>query len=526
MARCSCFASHKRSRPSTCAALFLLAAFSFFGVYANAAQVTMTITGTFSQGTDVSGFFFTPQTNLIGKSYTIVFEMDDTQGVPIYGTWPADCDNGLQNSGLNTPVPHAVLTVNGKSYTFGVYPTTSISSYVYSFNATSPQTQLSARIDQSRFDFADQSLWGSESAAVNIYLNSIYKCRSWESEFPGGTMGSSYTLVPGKDTYDGEVFAQYSNLNNGEVFVYFTASINVETVNVSGPIVPPVALTIVNPPEDFSYTLSEDNYRATPPIQFIARSSDASTPISWTVDLTYTTSGGVGPLKASLSPFTTTSGLANNAQIQKIGGQANISVTQGTATASEMGTVSGSQIPDPLITARLTSLYAPTFNGYTHQLLCQIAKLESSYRQFTSMSLNGVRALWPVESPKAKRTDGSILPAGSYIGLMQVPTSMTSAFDWYDNTQEGAATFNDKIVAVLHYQNAQMQRVQHLPAMLGEQIEDSALLFYNGFTVHYYIPGTVNEKPAWILNPSDGLPTKKGTPANYVKTVREQTVPQ
>jgi hypothetical protein len=158
--------------------------------------------------------------------------MDDTRGAPIYGTWPADCDNGLQNSGLNTPVPGAVLTVNGKSYIFGEHPTTSISSYVYSFNATSPQTQLFARIYQSRFNFADPSLWGSESAAVNIYLNSIYKCRSWQSAF-------NYTLVPGKDTYDGLVFAQYSNLNSGAVFVNFNGYINVAPVNVSGPIVPP-----------------------------------------------------------------------------------------------------------------------------------------------------------------------------------------------------------------------------------------------------------------------------------------------
>jgi hypothetical protein len=37
----------------------------------------------------------------------------------------------MQNSGVKTPVPTAVLTVNGKSYTFGAHPTTFISSYVY-----------------------------------------------------------------------------------------------------------------------------------------------------------------------------------------------------------------------------------------------------------------------------------------------------------------------------------------------------------------------------------------------------------
>ena len=96
MARFSSFASHKESRPSS---FFLLAAFLFFGVYAHAAKVTMTITGTIYQGTDVTGTFFAPRTDLTGKSYTLVFEMDDTQGVTFYGTCPADCDNGLQNFG-------------------------------------------------------------------------------------------------------------------------------------------------------------------------------------------------------------------------------------------------------------------------------------------------------------------------------------------------------------------------------------------------------------------------------------------
>jgi RHS repeat-associated protein len=244
MARFYSLAPRKRSRPRIiCTALVLMAAFLFYGVYAHAAQVTMTITGTLTNATDFAGTFVTPAVydNLAGKSFTLVFEMDDMQGVPFYGTWPADCDNGLQNSGLNTPVPHAVFTVDGKSYTFGTYPTTSISSSVLSFNATVPQTQLSTRFYQSRFDSSDTSLWGSESAAVNIYLNSIYQCRSWESAFPGGTLGSSYTLVPGKDTYDGGVSVEYSDLNSDVTIVDFVAYFNVATVSVSGPQLPAIS---------------------------------------------------------------------------------------------------------------------------------------------------------------------------------------------------------------------------------------------------------------------------------------------
>jgi hypothetical protein len=159
--------------------------------------------------------------------------MQSEKSLPYYGTWPASCANGVQNSGLNTPVPHAVLTVNGKSYTFGVRPATFINSYTYSLNATAPQTQLSTHFYQTRFNWADPSLWGSEAAQVNIYLYSIYKCRSWESAF-------SYALMPGKgDTFDGQVAVSYGNLNSGAIYTNFSGYIKVSTVTVSGPITPP-----------------------------------------------------------------------------------------------------------------------------------------------------------------------------------------------------------------------------------------------------------------------------------------------
>ncbi len=237
LSRFSRFALEKRSKP-TGVGLFLIAAFLFFDNFAQAAQVRTLITGTFSQGTDNSGTFVPPPYiygNLTGKAYTLVFEMDDDpkKSVPYYGTWPASCANGVQNSGLNTPIQHAVLTVNGKSYTFGVRTATFISSNVYSLNATAPQTQLSTHFYQTRLDSADLSLWGSEAAAVNIYLYSIYKCRSWESAF-------SYALVPSKnDRYDGQVAVSYRNLNSGATYTNFSAYMNVATVCVSGPIASP-----------------------------------------------------------------------------------------------------------------------------------------------------------------------------------------------------------------------------------------------------------------------------------------------
>jgi hypothetical protein len=296
--------------------------------------------------------------------------------------------------------------------------------------------------------------------------------------------------------------------------------------------IPTLGLTIVNPPASFSYTLSLDTYKATTPIQFIARSSDPTTLISWTVGLNYTTSGGVGPFTASNISFTTTSGLAHNAALHGVGGQANISVSQDSTTATEAGTITGSAIPASNITARLTSLYAPTnVTGYTPQLLCQIAMQESTYMQFKKRTLYGVSALWPNENGNTP----TVL-AGTYIGLLQVPTSMATAFDWYSNTEKGANIFMNKIAAVLRYQNRQVARVTNLPAMSGLQIEDSALSLYGGFVdstrkkkpaLRYYIPGTVNNTPTWVLNPADNDISSQGNSAtDYVTGVRAQTLPQ
>jgi len=212
---------------------------------ARAATVIATITGKVESGTDVTGEFIAPGGNLAGYPYTLVFTMHDTQGVPLYGAWPADCDNGLQSSGLTTPVPKAVLTVNGKSYTFGTHTPTTVSSWVYSFNATAPQTSLA-------FAFGDSfnnliRIYGTEEVFGGLNLVSIYACRDWESAFTYNLinpvdLASSYFIFEVQlalATADGltSPFVEF-----GEGFL------RVQTVNVSGPIggTPP-ALSIVSP---------------------------------------------------------------------------------------------------------------------------------------------------------------------------------------------------------------------------------------------------------------------------------------
>jgi pimeloyl-ACP methyl ester carboxylesterase len=207
---------------------------------ARASTVIATITGSVTSGTDYTGVFIAPGGDLTGYPYTLVFTMDDTQGIPIYGTWPADCDNGLQSSGLNTPVPKAVLTINGKSYTFGTHTPSSVSSWVYSFNATVPQTELDFALRDSFDNSSDINGW--ETIFGGPSLDSVYSCRDWESPF-------TYTLVPQEDSGSFLYTVQLWTNNISNPFVDFGEGyLSVDTVSVSGPIGgPPPALSLVSP---------------------------------------------------------------------------------------------------------------------------------------------------------------------------------------------------------------------------------------------------------------------------------------
>jgi hypothetical protein len=149
--------------------------------------------------------------------------------------------------------------------------------------------------------------------------------------------------------------------------------------------------------------------------------------------------------------------------------------------------------------------------------LCQIAMQETGggYDQFASKTLYGISALWPLENGAT-----STVPSGTYIGLMQVPVSLGTAFNWLTNTVKGNSVFEEKIGNVLSYQKQQIAKNPNLPEMSGQEIEDSALTFYGGFTnpgkktrLHYYIPGTVGGQPNWVLNPSDSVISSEGISA-------------
>jgi hypothetical protein len=151
--------------------------------------------------------------------------------------------------------------------------------------------------------------------------------------------------------------------------------------------------------------------------------------------------------------------------------------------------VVGVAIKNEVISARLTALYT----GATPGLLTGIAWHESSYRQFTSFKhpKYGLQASWPLENPATTQH-----PRGDFIGLMQVPFSTATAWDWYENTRKGLEVFQEHLRIARVVEDRIRAKFPDLPALTGEQRENMALAGYSGHlgkyltdpTRQYYIP--------------------------------------
>ena len=88
-----------------------------------AADVTVTITGTVTSGTDTSGIFTSPGGNLAGYAVTLTYAFDDGLGSTYTGVCSGvPCYTTMTSSG--TPQT-ATLTIGYGSYNFGLYPTSS-----------------------------------------------------------------------------------------------------------------------------------------------------------------------------------------------------------------------------------------------------------------------------------------------------------------------------------------------------------------------------------------------------------------
>jgi hypothetical protein len=212
--------------------VLLTSAFLCTSPQARCDTVIETLTGTTTQGTDWTGVFIGKNADMTGFPFKVVYTLDTNGGI-LYGNQSA-CDNGRINSALNTPIPKAVVTVKGKSYTLGLLPPTSINTWVISASATSPKTVANIWLGLNYpYTYPSTAIYGNDYCGAWISLNSIpdnIECRNWAEEF-------SYKLKPPVDVSMGQLAIQHYKPPQG-VYEDAVAYFNVETINVSGPIKP------------------------------------------------------------------------------------------------------------------------------------------------------------------------------------------------------------------------------------------------------------------------------------------------
>jgi RHS repeat-associated protein len=90
---------------------------------ADAATVTITITGTVYSGTDISGAFgFPPNTDLSGMAYTLTFTFDDTKGTESFVNCLPSCRGSYIDSTTTSNPGTAVLQIGNGSFAFATLP--------------------------------------------------------------------------------------------------------------------------------------------------------------------------------------------------------------------------------------------------------------------------------------------------------------------------------------------------------------------------------------------------------------------
>jgi hypothetical protein len=117
-------AATKRTGSKRLLSAMMLAMAAFGGMQeADASIVTITVTGTISNGVDNTGLFGPPKSELDGQSFKLVFTFDDTKGKQENS--PSTCTSGITNEGLIAPLSSpgtAVLQIGSGTWEFGALP--------------------------------------------------------------------------------------------------------------------------------------------------------------------------------------------------------------------------------------------------------------------------------------------------------------------------------------------------------------------------------------------------------------------
>ncbi|HTQ14647.1 MAG TPA: hypothetical protein VMH86_12305 [Rhizomicrobium sp.] len=292
-------------------------------------------------------------------------------------------------------------------------------------------------------------------------------------------------------------------------------------------------LMISQPQADEKDNLDPD--ARTVSVTYEGTSSQTTDTVAWTVDISYTTSGGVGPFTKDDS-FNTGINQPRARNYAAVGGQVTVNATgQASGAAPQVQSyITGSNLSRKSVTAYLNGLYGTAATGaglknYTADLMSGVAFQESSCQHFHRITLYNTSAFWPAEN----YTTGNASQRGLYIGLTQVPTTMKTAWDWNANGTQGVSIMGQKLTAAVAYQKSMQATHTGLKGMTGVELEDVALLMYAGYAnvkgtgPQYFQPscsGTPNGATCtggtwtWVQRPN----LSSGA-LGYVATVRGHT---
>ena len=127
------------------------------------------------------------------------------------------------------------------------------------------------------------------------------------------------------------------------------------------------------------------------------------------------------------------------------------------AQQSVLPYVDGTPIQPSVIVSQLGAMY----NGTTPNLLVGIAFRESSCSQFlftTNPYINqtyGIAGYWPNENAN-----------GTYIGLMMVPPTLSTLFDWTSNAAQGLSVLQYFLAAAARHYSQEIASYPSLPSSL------------------------------------------------------------
>jgi len=269
-------------------------------------------------------------------------------------------------------------------------------------------------------------------------------------------------------------------------------------------------LIIKQPKVNDAYPLIQESYIKTADITFQADDPAYTGQVNWATTVYYETSGNRGPFTVT-DAFTSQANTPTTRTFKSQGGRLSVGASEPgrkNADPIQYAYIIGTAIPNSDITSRLYSLY----NGVTPNLLCGIADRESSYMQFSNITLFGYTGRWPYES-----YDG-----GSHIGLMQVPITMAYSWDWQVNTQTGANIFAEKVQLAKSFERQLRKTYPRLPRLTDSQIENMALVLYGPEAdpdpyMQYYIPQGSGNNWQWVENTANN---PEGVP--YANDVRDR----